>query len=213
LYEQDPISKIAPFVYATDVSVNGTYLKKKNAECAGSQGRGILIGCNSTFLLDHGDELQISETVRLVFSSAKLIVQEQFTPTQEKEKAIFAQDYLITDRLLGEGGYGKVLIGIDQASQRQLACKMIKLDHLYNRPHAPNLRLPTGPRDKKASSGRISSKISVIRTLSASKRSFGAITQSTFSKSSSLVAISFHSLSTKVAGWTMLKQWSLFARC
>jgi serine/threonine protein kinase len=136
-------------VYATDVSVNGTYLKKKNADCAGSQGDGILMGRSSTFLLEDGDELHISESVSLIFYSMRLIEQVKFTPTQERETAIFAQDYLVTGRLLGEGGYGKVVIGIHQETQRQVACKIVGLDHLYDRPPAPNLRLPTGPREGK----------------------------------------------------------------
>lgn len=148
------MSNIAPFVYVTDVSVNGTYLKKSDSECAGSQGRGILMGRSNTFLLNEGDELQISETVTLIFSSAKAIQRYEFTPTQEREKAIFARDYLVTDRLLGEGGYGKVLIGIDQATQRQLACKMIRLDHLYDKVPVPSLRLPTGPRQQQSKGGR-----------------------------------------------------------
>jgi len=141
-------------VYATNASVNGTYLKKSNSECAGSQGRGIMMGRSSTFLLNDGDELQLSDTVKLIFYSMKPIPEYLFTPTQERERAIFAQEYLITGRLLGEGGYGKVLIGIDQATQHQLACKIVKLDHLYNKPQAPNLRLPTGQREQKAAVGK-----------------------------------------------------------
>lgn len=141
-------------MYATNASVNGTYLKKSNSECAGSQGRGILMGRGSTFLLNDGDELQLSNTVKLTFYSMQPIPEYLFTPTQERERTIFAQEYLITGRLLGEGGYGKVLIGIDQATQHQLACKIVKLDHLYNKPQAPNLRLPTGQREQKATVGK-----------------------------------------------------------
>jgi serine/threonine protein kinase len=148
------VSNIAPFVYATDVSVNGTYLKKKNDECAGSQGQGILMGHSGTFLLDDGDELHISESVWLIFYSVKPVEKHEFTAIQEREKAIFAQDYLVTGRLLGQGGYGKVLIGVDQATQHQLACKMVPLDHLYNRPPAPNLRLPTGQHEQSARVGK-----------------------------------------------------------
>jgi serine/threonine protein kinase len=155
LYEVDPVSDIAPFVYATDTSANGTYLKKSNSECAGSQGRGILMGQDNTFLLDDGDEVHISETVKLTFYSSKPIEQAQFSAVQEREKAIFAKQYLITGRLLGEGGYGKVLIGVDQETQRQLACKMIRLDHLYDELPVPNMRLPTGSRATKSNSGRM----------------------------------------------------------
>jgi serine/threonine protein kinase len=153
LYDQDLKSKIAPFVYATDMSVNGTFLKKKKkkkkTDCVGSQDDGIMMGLGSTFLLEHGDELRISDTVRLIFHSMRPIEQAEFTPVQEREIEIFAKDYLITGRLLGEGGYGKVVIGIDQETQRQVACKIVRLDHLYDRSPAPNLRLPTGPRGGK----------------------------------------------------------------
>lgn len=141
LYEQDPIADIAPFVYATDLSANGTFLKKSNEECTGSRGRGILMGKNGTFLLDHGDELQLSETVTLVYRSFSAVKQCALTATQKCEKAILAPRYLVTGRLLGEGGYGKVLIGIDQSTQRQLACKIVNLEKLYDR--RADLRAPT----------------------------------------------------------------------
>jgi serine/threonine protein kinase len=91
------------------------------------------MGKNGTFLLDHGDELQLSEAVTLVYRSTGTIKQCALTATQEREKAILASRYLVTGRLLGEGGYGKVLIGIDQKTQRQLACKIINLEKLYDR--------------------------------------------------------------------------------
>src|SRR5690242_18513712 len=69
LYEQDPVAQIAPLVYATDLSSNGTYLKKSNMESTASLGSGVLMGQNSTFLLDEGDELRISDTVALVYHS------------------------------------------------------------------------------------------------------------------------------------------------
>ncbi|KAJ4379087.1 hypothetical protein N0V86_005128 [Didymella sp. IMI 355093] len=111
---------------------NGTHLKKSNEECTGSQGRGILMGKNGTFLLDHGDELQLSEAVTLIYRSSGTVKQCALTATQEREKAILASRYLVTGRLLGEGGYGKVLIGIDQKTQRQLACKIVNLEKLYD---------------------------------------------------------------------------------
>jgi pheromone a factor receptor len=52
----------------------------------------------------------------------------------------------VTGRLLGKGGYGKVLVGIDQQSQRQLACKVVNLRGLYDRSTAPNLRSPDVPK-------------------------------------------------------------------
>ncbi|KAH8733203.1 pheromone A receptor-domain-containing protein [Phaeosphaeriaceae sp. PMI808] len=154
LYEQNPVSNIAPFVYATDVSANGTYLRKSGIEFANSQNRGIPMGRKNTFLLNNGDEISLSETVRLIFLSGKAANPFEFTDLQEREMAIFARDFLITNRLLGEGGYGKVLIGIDQTTQRQFACKMIRLDKLYEKPSGPCLRLPTSPSEQNSSNGK-----------------------------------------------------------
>jgi serine/threonine protein kinase len=141
LYDQNTVTDIAPFVYATDLSANGTFLKKSNSECTGSQGRGILMGKNGTFLLDDGDELQLSESVTLIYQSIGEVKHCALTKTQQREKNLLSSRYLLTGRLLGEGGYGKVLIGIDQATQRQLACKVVDLERLYGQ--HPNLQVPT----------------------------------------------------------------------
>lgn len=154
LYEQDPIANIAPFVYATDLSANGIYLKKSNSEYADSQGSGILMGRNSTFLLDHGDELRLSESVTLTYYSDKPVQETHLTSIQEREKSLFASRYLITGRLLGEGGYGKVLIGIHQETQRQLACKIIRLDHLFACSPTNSLRQPTDSSKQEVSGTR-----------------------------------------------------------
>jgi serine/threonine protein kinase len=125
------------------LSVNGTYLKKSNAECTASQDPGILMGRNATLLLDDEDELRISDTVTLIYYSKKPVELVELTPVQERERQLFASRYLVTGRLLGEGGYGKVLVGVHQETQRQLACKIIRLDKMWDRLPVPNLRLPT----------------------------------------------------------------------
>lgn len=91
------------------------------------------MGKNSTFLLDDGDELQLSETVTLIYRPFGDVKRSVLTSTQEREKTDLSSRYLVTGRLLGEGGYGKVLISIDQTTQRQLACKIVNLEKLYDR--------------------------------------------------------------------------------
>lgn len=87
LYEQDPVANIPPFVYATDLSTNGTYLKKANVECTSSQGRGIRMGRKTgSFLLDDGDELRLSDSVTLIFRALKPVPNVQLTPIQQLEK-------------------------------------------------------------------------------------------------------------------------------
>jgi len=143
LYEKDCVSDIRPFVYATDVSTNGTFLRKNNAECLSSQGKGgVLMGRdNGSFLLDEQDELKIAESVTLIYHEMETATDHQLTITQKREKQIFASRYLVTGRLLGKGGYGKVLVGIHQKTQRQLACKVVNLRGLYNGSTPPNLLL------------------------------------------------------------------------
>ncbi|KAF2639016.1 kinase-like protein [Massarina eburnea CBS 473.64] len=133
LYESDPVANVPPFVYATDMSTNGTYLKKFKEACASSQSdQGILMGKGSAFLLDDEDELRISESVTLIYHEINPAEQVRLTYTQEQERPTFASRYLITGRVLGSGAGGQVLVAIRQKTQRQLACKIINLKGLYN---------------------------------------------------------------------------------
>ena len=87
------------------------------------------MGRNNTFLLDDGDELQLSDSVTLIYRSCCDVYESAFTRTQMREKDSFASRYLVTGRLLGEGAFGKVLVGINQKTQGQVACKLVRLDH------------------------------------------------------------------------------------
>jgi serine/threonine protein kinase len=141
-------------VYATDLSANGTYLKRNNTESTASQGLGIRMGHSNSFLLDAGDELSLSNTVTLVYCPNEPIRLAELTPIQDREINVFASRYLVTGRLLGEGGFGKVLVGIHQETQRQLACKIVRLDTMYEKLAFPNSRLPTGGREDRAGKTR-----------------------------------------------------------
>ncbi|EUC44137.1 hypothetical protein COCMIDRAFT_38029 [Bipolaris oryzae ATCC 44560] len=146
LYEQDPISNIAPFVYATDLSANGTYLKRRDSGPVACQDDEVLMGRNNTFLLGHGDELNISDTITLIYLSKSPVQSVDLTPTQEMEIQTFSSRYLVTARMLGEGGYGKVLVGVVRETQKQLACKVVRLDKLS----VNTVGSPTADRDQHA---------------------------------------------------------------
>ncbi|KAF2999401.1 hypothetical protein E8E13_006896 [Curvularia kusanoi] len=90
------------------------------------------MGKNGTFLLDDGDELQLSESVTLTYRPLGKAKQCVFTAIQEREKDILLSRFFLTGRLLGEGGYGKVLVGVDQFTQHQLACKIVDIGKLFN---------------------------------------------------------------------------------
>jgi hypothetical protein len=86
---------------------------------------------NGSFLLDEADQLRISDSVTLVYRSLTKIQEERLPITQQQEKQSFASRYVITGRVLGIGGYGRVLIAVHQKTQRQLACKVIDIRNFY----------------------------------------------------------------------------------
>ncbi|KAJ5061440.1 pheromone A receptor-domain-containing protein [Bipolaris maydis] len=146
LYEQDPISNIAPFVYATDLSANGTYLKKCDSRPVACQDDEIHMGRNNTFLLGHGDELNISDNITLIYLSKSPVQAVDMTTTQKMEIQTFSSRYLVTARMLGEGGYGKVFVGIVRETQKQFACKVVRLDKIS----VNTVSSPTTDRDQHA---------------------------------------------------------------
>ncbi|KAF2012572.1 Pkinase-domain-containing protein, partial [Aaosphaeria arxii CBS 175.79] len=150
LYEQDRIYETPPFVYATDMSRNGTYLRKSNIGCTSSQGRGVLMGQKSgAFLLDNGDELRMSDSLTLIYRSHIPPTASGLTALQKREARLFSSRFLLTDRILGIGGYGKVVIALHQKTQRQVACKIIKLSLNASKPTTLSLRHSTnGTRPK-----------------------------------------------------------------
>lgn len=132
-------------VYATDISSNGTFLKKKSAVHASLQDeRGVLMTRKyGAFLLDDEDELRICDSVTLIYHALDACQHLQLTAVQEREKQHFASRYAITGRQIGKGGFGKVVVGIHQKSNRQLACKIINLKELYPQEGTSVLRQPT----------------------------------------------------------------------
>lgn len=133
-YEHESDEKIPPLVYATDVSTNGTILKKS------SQERVISMRQNSgSFLLDDGDELRISISVTLIYHPRHAVKEFKLPLIQQLEMKTFSSRYIVTGRLLGSGNFGKVFIAINQKTQRQLACKIIDVMRL-----PAHLRIPVG---------------------------------------------------------------------
>jgi len=120
------------------------------------------MGTKNCFLLEHGDELRLSDAVTLVYLPTKLSKEASFSAIQQREKASFASRYLVTGRMLGEGGYGRVLVGVNQETQRQLACKVVAIGHLYDTLVVPHVSPPTGALDKckKGSKQRWPAKVS-----------------------------------------------------
>jgi hypothetical protein len=89
LYEQDPVAGIPPLIYATDVSRNGTFLKKANPAYTSSQRRGVRMTRKSgSFLLDNGDTLRLSDEVTLTYRSVNPVENHRLSPLQQREKEV-----------------------------------------------------------------------------------------------------------------------------
>ncbi|KEF60574.1 CAMK protein kinase [Exophiala aquamarina CBS 119918] len=123
VYENDEPNEVDTLVYAEDLSRNGTYWN------------GSLIGQgNGEYLLSDGDVLKLSRNTYLVFTGTSGSHDKSaFDLTQECEMARFRNDYIITDRLLGAGAFGKVFMAIEQRTRVQVACKMVDIRKLIPR--------------------------------------------------------------------------------
>lgn len=99
---------------------------------------------HGAFLLNDKDELRISDSVTLIYHDMDSSSSDPLTNTQQHEVSTFASRYLITNRLVGKGGFGKVVVAVHQKSQRQMACKVINLKGFYPKEVMNDLRLPTG---------------------------------------------------------------------
>lgn len=107
-------------VYAEDVSTNGSYW---NGSFMGRRKGG--------FLLSDNDTIRLNQQHSLVFKSR---TQERehvrFDLIQEKEMSSFSNKFIITDRLLGAGAFGRVFMAIDLSHRSQVACKIVDLRKL-----------------------------------------------------------------------------------
>ncbi|CRG87208.1 Protein VMS1 [Talaromyces islandicus] len=121
---------IDPLVYAQDLSLNGTFW---NGLPIDKQNGGAV-------LLSDGDILRLSPESYLEFRCE--LADKPLPPVQRKEANVglwiclsgvadknqdFASEYLITDRLLGEGSFGQVRMAVNMQSASQVACKVVDL--------------------------------------------------------------------------------------
>ncbi|RMZ89914.1 hypothetical protein DV736_g2845, partial [Chaetothyriales sp. CBS 134916] len=117
VYDADDRSEVDLLVYAEDLSQNGTLWN------------GAFVGKgNGGFLLSQDDTLKIAHNVFLSFDSHRsLDTTDHFDLIQEKEMRAFSDSYIVTDRLLGSGAFGRVFMAVEQTTRSQLACKVVDL--------------------------------------------------------------------------------------
>lgn len=124
LFDDGDPDDIAPLVYAQNLSSNGT---RWNGYRMARQ-TGVCI-------LSDGDILTLPSII-MRYNSESGYEGYGFDPLQSKEMKIFEDEYKITTRLLGSGGYGQVHMAYDKATGQQFACKIIDLQAAKSRIYA-----------------------------------------------------------------------------
>jgi hypothetical protein len=166
VYDGDKPNDVAALVYGEDLSRNGTFWN------------GSLIGKgNGGFLLSDKDTLRVSARTLFVY---RMIVphddDQLFDMVQEHEMKVgrlpnagkhanilqyFRKDYIITDRVLGAGAYGRVHMAIEQSQRTQLACKVVDLRKLQ-----PPSRMKFGRWERPAPAGDVDSRLQLFKVKS-----------------------------------------------
>ncbi|EPX73313.1 CAMK/RAD53 protein kinase Mek1 [Schizosaccharomyces octosporus yFS286] len=96
-----------PLVYCQDLSSNGTFLNH------------CLIGKGNVVLLSDGDILDVRHC-------ASFLYQQKNTTDDDYHHEYDGEEFSITHRLLGTGGFSRIYMAIENKTGRQYACKIIE---------------------------------------------------------------------------------------
>ncbi|PLB53663.1 Pkinase-domain-containing protein [Aspergillus steynii IBT 23096] len=122
IFDRDNPQELAPLVYAQDLSRNGTLWN------------GYFMGKgNGSYLLSDGDILHLRPGTSLRYTCRDNRNQDRLDTLQSMESRAFGDKYVITQRILGSGAYGKVRMAFRKDTGQQLACKIIDLRVLKER--------------------------------------------------------------------------------
>ena len=83
------------------------------------------------------------------------------TGKHAKRPKHFCKDYIITDRVLGAGAYGRVHMAIEQFQRKQLACKIVDLRKLQ-----PSNQAAFRHREQPAAAGDIDNRLQLAKVKS-----------------------------------------------
>ncbi|KAJ5992671.1 serine/threonine protein kinase [Penicillium sp. IBT 35674x] len=111
--------EIPALVYAQDISQHGTL----HNGCSMKPNNGVC-------LLSNGDVLTLAPDVHVQYEPENYDREDLISPYQEREMATFSEEYVITDRVIGAGGFGRVHMATHTSTGRQVACKMVDLQAL-----------------------------------------------------------------------------------
>ncbi|KAK5119949.1 hypothetical protein LTR85_007025 [Meristemomyces frigidus] len=137
MFEDEDEVKVAPLIYTRVLSRNPVTLSHSDSN--NPRAVSTLTRESGDVLLNHGDVLRLTDSVSILFESAK---QYNVPPSgldliKQSEVKLFAKQYRVTGRILGSGGNASVFVAVKQSNQRQVACKVVPLP--FKRPDAPPL--------------------------------------------------------------------------
>lgn len=114
------------FTYAKDLSTNGSYWRYKH----GNVWKELPIGKGKAVLLSDGDKVRLCNGSTFTFQSIPQPSQclEEVRIGQDKDVKLFINLFRIMGQKLGSGAYGEVWMAVDNFNQRQVACKIVKLN-------------------------------------------------------------------------------------
>lgn len=124
MYGDEDTEDVPPLVYVRLLSSNSSPLTQTSV--TGGNSTYLLTKGHPDVLLNHGDKIQLSQHV-FVQLSAAFESDYRLDPVQYAEVKAFAQQYTVTSRKLGAGGYASVYLAVHFNSKRQVACKIVKL--------------------------------------------------------------------------------------
>ena len=129
IYEEDDEQQVSPMVYVRVLSSNSIQLER-TAICT-SNTRQTVSKNDGDILLNHGDNLQLTPTISLLFRAAECCdgSSDTLDSTRMAQLKHFSDDFLVTGRRLGVGGQASVFLAVKQPSGRQVACKIVPLPY------------------------------------------------------------------------------------
>ena len=152
MYGDEDTEDVSPLIYVRLLSSNSAILTQ--ASSTGCTSTYLLTKSHHDVLLNHGDKIQLSPNVFVQFS-ATYESTHRLDPVQQMEIKSFAQQYSVTHRKLGAGGYASVYLAVNFNSGRQVACKIVKLpEKSISGKHAVALRATTAAQEFLAEQSR-----------------------------------------------------------
>lgn len=142
-YDNDVDSKVTPLIYARVLSSNTAILKRHGFD---DRGNGIELGRDQgDVLLNPGDHLRLTNKVSIDLASMDQKPESaDFDEVREVERELFADQFRLSKRILGAGGYASVYVAVKQKTNQQFACKIMSVpinpEDIEDEPHQTSRR-------------------------------------------------------------------------